>query len=86
MAETIAIGKKVSDEIGVLLNFHYSDFWADAETDLSQRHGKIFNVSASWNRQVIFSQIAPKSTLEAGVNVTMIQVGNEVTNDCSGRG
>ena len=30
LAETIAIGKKVSDAgFGVLLNFHYSDFWAD---------------------------------------------------------
>ena len=29
LAETIAIGKKVSDAgFGVLLNFHYSDFWA----------------------------------------------------------
>ena len=28
--ETIAIGKKVTDAgFGVLLNFHYSDFWAD---------------------------------------------------------
>ena len=38
LAETIAIGKKVSDAgFGVLLNFHYSDFWADPRT--------------SWNRQ-----------------------------------
>ena len=30
LAETIAIGKKVTDAgFGVLLNFHYSDFWAD---------------------------------------------------------
>ena len=30
LAETIAIGKRVTDAgLGVLLNFHYSDFWAD---------------------------------------------------------
>lgn len=41
LSETIAIGKKVTEAgFGVLLNFHYSDFWADPENRSNQRHGK----------------------------------------------
>lgn len=51
LAETIAIGKKVSDAgFGVLLNFHYSDFWADPGKQIKPKAWKDFDAT-SWNRQ-----------------------------------
>ncbi len=52
LAETIAIGKKVSDAgFGVLLNFHYSDFWADPGKQIKPKAWKDFDADTSWNRQ-----------------------------------
>ena len=62
--ETIAIGKKVTEAgFGVLLNFHYSDFWADP------------------GKQAVseFTEKSLTKILDAGVNVTLIQVGNELS-------
>ena len=55
LAETIAIGKKVTDAgFGVLLNFHYSDFWADPGKQIKPKAWKNFGVRwltsfLSWN-------------------------------------
>lgn len=47
---TLAIGKKVTEAgMGVLLNFHYSDFWADPENSLNQKPGSIIQ-SKSWKK------------------------------------
>ena len=59
LAETIAIGKRVTDAgLGVLLNFHYSDFWADPENRSSQRHG-LLTAWKNWKKQYMISQKIP---------------------------
>lgn len=81
LAETIAIGKKVSDAgFGVLLNFHYSDFWADPGKQIKPKAWKDFDADQLEQAVYEFTEDSLRKVLEAGVNVTMIQVGNEVTN------
>ena len=81
LAETIAIGKKVSDAgFGVLLNFHYSDFWADPGKQIKPKAWKDFDADQLEQAVYEFTGDSLCKVLEAGVNVTMIQVGNEVTN------
>ena len=42
LSETIAIGKKVTEAgFGVLLNFHYSDFWADPGKQIKPKAWKL---------------------------------------------
>ena len=81
LAETIAIGKKVTDAgFGVLLNFHYSDFWADPGKQIKPKAWKDFDADQLEQAVYEFTGDSLRKVLEAGVNVTMIQVGNEVTN------
>lgn len=81
LAETIAIGKKVTDAgFGVLLNFHYSDFWADPGKQIKPKAWKNFGVDELEQAVYDFTLENLTKIIEAGVNVTMIQVGNELSN------
>ena len=81
LAETIAIGKKVTDAgFGVLLNFHYSDFWADPGKQIKPKAWKNFGVEELEQAVYDFTLENLTKIIEAGVNVTMIQVGNELSN------
>jgi len=81
LAETIAIGKKVTDAgFGVLLNFHYSDFWADPGKQIKPKAWKDFGVDELEQAVYDFTLENLTRIIEAGVNVTMIQVGNELSN------
>ena len=79
----IAIGKKVTDAgFGVLLNFHYSDFWADPGKQIKPKAWKDFGVDELEQAVYDFTLENLTKIIEAGVNVTMIQVGNEQTDFC----
>lgn len=81
LAETIAIGKKVTDAgFGVLLNFHYSDFWADPGKQIKPKAWRNFGVDELEQAVYDFTLENLTKIIEAGVNVTMIQVGNELSN------
>lgn len=81
LAETIAIGKRVTDAgLGVLLNFHYSDFWADPGKQIKPKAWTGFGVEELEKAVYDFTVESLQAVLDAGVNVTMIQVGNELSN------
>ena len=75
--ETIAIGQRVSDAgFGVLLNFHYSDFWADPGKQIKPKAWTNYGVEELEKAVYNFTRESLAKVLDAGVNVTMIQVGN----------
>lgn len=79
--ETIAIGQRVSDAgFGVLLNFHYSDFWADPGKQIKPKAWTNYGVEELEKAVYNFTRESLAKVLDAGVNVTMIQVGNELSN------
>lgn len=81
LAETLAIGKRVSDAgFGVLLNFHYSDFWADPGKQFKPKAWASYGVEELEKAVYDFTKESLTAVLGAGVNVTMIQVGNELSN------
>lgn len=81
LAETIAIGKRVTDAgLGVLLNFHYSDFWADPGKQIKPKAWASYGVEELEKVVYDFTKDSLQQVLDAGVNVTMIQVGNELSN------
>lgn len=81
----LEIGKEASKYgMKVLLDYHYSDFWADPAT---QKLPKAWaNKNDSELRQAVYDYT--KDTLqsfkEAGIDVGMVQVGNEITNGMMG--
>ena len=78
---TLAIAKKVTEAgLGVLLNFHYSDFWADPGKQIKPKAWKDFGMEELEKAVYDFTKDSLTAVLSAGVNVTMIQVGNELSN------
>lgn len=78
LAKAIAIGKRATaNGMKLLVDFHYSDFWADpgkqhvpkawANLNLEQKQQAVYDYTKSSLQQIV----------DAGVDVGMVQVGNE---------
>lgn len=81
----IKIGQRATDcNMRVLIDFHYSDFWADP---LSQETPKDWrNLTFAEKEQALYTYTKESlyELLENGVNVTMVQIGNETTSGLAG--
>ena len=81
LEETIAIGKKVTDAgFGVQKKKHYSDFWADPRKQIKPKAWANYGADELEKAVYDFTLESLQRVLDAGVNVTMIQVGNELSN------
>lgn len=81
VATSLEIGKKVTEAgYGVLLNLHYSDFWADPGKQFKPKAWKDYGIEELEKAIYEFTLETVKTFLDAGVNITMIQVGNELSN------
>ena len=79
------MGKWASDAgLKVLIDFHYSDFWADPGKQQVPKAwaGKTVDEKAALIEE--FTKTSLEELIAAGVNVGMVQVGNETTNSICG--
>lgn len=68
----------------VLVDFHYSDFWADPSKQMAP---KAWAHMTYEDKKTAFSEFTAQSMetlLDAGINVTMVQVGNEINYGIAG--
>jgi arabinogalactan endo-1,4-beta-galactosidase len=78
---SLEIAKRVTAAgFGVLLNFHYSDFWADPGKQFKPKAWANYGVKELEQAVYDFTKESMEAFLEAGVNITMVQVGNELSN------
>ena len=78
---TLAIAKRVTRAgFGVLLNFQYSDFWADPGKQIKPKAWKDYGVEELEKAVYDYTSEVMKIFKENGVNLTMVQVGNELSN------
>lgn len=76
----IAIGKRATARgLSVLLDFHYSDFWADPNKQQEPRAWKGMSVDDKADALYKYTKDSLKKALKAGVDVRMVQIGNETT-------
>lgn len=76
----IEIGKRAAARgISVLLDFHYSDFWADPSKQAAPRAWKGMAIDEKARALYSYTKDCLEKALDAGVDVRMIQVGNETT-------
>ena len=61
----------------VLIDFHYSDFWADPGKQFVPKAWAGMDVDAKAEALGAFTQDSLRALLDAGVDVGMVQVGNE---------
>ncbi|MCM1107037.1 MAG: glycosyl hydrolase 53 family protein [Blautia sp.] len=61
----------------VLIDFHYSDFWADPGKQKAPKAWASMQLADKVSAVSEFTENALTELIDAGVNVTMVQVGNE---------
>lgn len=72
------IGKWASDAgMKVLIDFHYSDFWTDPSKQFVPKAWTNYTLEQKADAINTFTKDSLTALLEAGVNVGMVQVGNE---------
>ena len=77
----LEISKRVTQAgLGVLLNFHYSDFWADPGKQIKPKAWAAYSVSELEKAVFEYTRDVLESFWKAGIRLKMVQVGNELTN------
>lgn len=81
----IQIGKRATDcGMRVFIDFHYSDFWADPSSQEVPKHWKHMTLPEKEQALYTYTKDSLQTLLDNGVNVTMVQIGNETTSGLSG--
>ncbi len=79
------IGKWATEAgMKVLIDFHYSDFWADPAKQQAPKAWKDFTIDEKETAVTEYTYNSLKELLEAGVDVGMVQTGNETNNGVCG--
>ncbi len=79
------MGKWASDAgMQVLIDFHYSDFWASAGKQKEPKEWTGISLDEKIQKIELFTEESLNSLLDAGVNVGMVQIGNETNNGICG--
>lgn len=79
------MGKLATDAgLKVLIDFHYSDFWADPAAQDAPKAWEEYSLSEKETAVYNFTLDSLTSLHNAGVDVRMVQVGNETNNGICG--
>lgn len=85
LAKAKKIGKLAADAgIKTLIDFHYSDFWADPSRQYAPKAWKDMTVAQKEEALYEYTKNSLKELLDAGVDVGMVQVGNETNHGMAG--
>lgn len=76
----IAISNRCKDVgLGVIIDFHYSDFWADPGKQTVPKAWSSLNETQRAEKIYEFTKESLEAIQATGVKITMVQVGNETT-------
>lgn len=85
VARAVEIGRRATAAgLGVLVDFHYSDFWADPAKQQSPKAWAGMTVDEKAVAAGAFTRDALARFRNAGVDVEMVQVGNETNGGIAG--
>ena len=74
----IEIGKRATAcGLKLLVNFHYSDFWADPAKQMVPKAWKGMNIEEKSTALYEYTKDCLERLVDAGVDVGMVQIGNE---------
>jgi arabinogalactan endo-1,4-beta-galactosidase len=81
----VEIGERATAAgLGVLVDFHYSDFWADPSKQKAPKAWADLAVAEKAAAVETYTAVSLQAFEDAGVDVTMVQVGNETNNGVAG--
>ena len=85
VATAIELGKRATQYgMKVCIDFHYSDFWADPAKQYVPKAWKGMNLEQKSDALYDFTVTSLTDILNAGVDVCMVQIGNEINKGMSG--
>ncbi len=74
----IEVGKRATKYgMKLLVNFHYSDFWADPAKQMVPKAWKGMNIDQKSEALYEYTKECLEMLVEAGIDVGMVQIGNE---------
>ncbi|MCR5625681.1 MAG: glycosyl hydrolase 53 family protein [Lachnospiraceae bacterium] len=83
--KTLKMGKLATQAgLRVLVDLHYSDFWADPAKQVAPKAWKGYTQAQTETAVYNFTYDTIKKLVDAGVDVGMVQVGNETNNGVAG--
>lgn len=81
----IAMGQWASKAgLQVMIDFHYSDFWADPGKQKAPKEWAHYFLDEKQQAFYDYTKESLQALLDADVNVTMVQIGNEINNGLAG--
>ena len=85
VATAIALGQRATKYgMKVCIDFHYSDFWADPKKQFVPKAWEGMDIEEKSDALYNFTLESLTQLLDAGVDVGMLQIGNEINNGMSG--
>ena len=85
ISTAVEIGKRAAAcGMSLLVDFHYSDFWADPGKQMVPRAWKGMKIKAKKAAVYEYTLDCLNRLKEAGVPVRMVQLGNEINGKCCG--
>ena len=85
-AETAAIlgARAATYSMKTCVDFHYSDFWADPNKQMCPKAWEGMNLSEKKEALYNYTVDSLNQILDAGADVSMVQIGNEINSGMSG--
>lgn len=81
------LGKRATDAgMKVFIDFHYSDFWADPEKQFAPKAWADYSLAYKKDAVYNFTYQSLCELMDYGVNVGMVQIGNETNSTMAGVG
>lgn len=81
----IALGKRATAYgMTTMINFHYSDFWADPGKQTAPKAWQTFSLAEKYQAVYDYTSTCLQRLSDEGVSVSFVQVGNETNNGLCG--
>jgi len=81
----IQIGKRATTNgMSLLVNYHYSDFWTDPGKQKAPKAWEVMGIEEKKLALYDYTKTSLQAILDAGVDIGMVQIGNENNNGISG--
>ena len=78
MENAIEVGKRATQNgMKLLVNFHYSDFWADPQKQAPPKAWQGMSIDEKCDAVYKYTKESLKKLADAGIDIGMVQVGNE---------
>ena len=81
----VEIGKRATKYgMKLLVNFHYSDFWADPAKQMAPKDWKSLSIDNKCEALYDYTKDCLQQLVDAGVDIGMVQIGNETNGSMCG--